>query len=194
MANQVTHVVTGQARLSYVHLNAPYSHEAGGEPKYSVTVLIPKSDATTKARIDAAIAAAVQQGISTRWNGAKPPIVPNPMYDGDGVRPSGEAFAPECKGHWVLTASAKQDRRPRVWDLNRQDILDPAQIYSGMFGRAAFDAYPYAFAGKKGIAFGLTGVQKTADGQPLGNATSMEDDFGEPVTAGGVNPLTGLPF
>lgn len=33
----------------------PQSAKQGGEPKYSVTLLIPKSDAATKADIDAAI-------------------------------------------------------------------------------------------------------------------------------------------
>lgn len=191
MAN-TNHIVTGQSRLSYVHLNAPYAHQGGGEPKYSVTVLVPKSDKTTKARIDAAIQAATQQGIASKWNGAKPPIIPNPLYDGDGTKSNGERFPDECKGHWVFTASSKQDKRPRVVDLNRQDILDPAAIYSGMYGRVAFDAYPYAFSGKKGIAFGLTGIQKTAEGQPLGSTSSVEDDFSD--TPDNINPLTGLPF
>ena len=215
--NQKTnHFVTGRVRLSYVHLNQPRAPMNGvGEAKFSVTVLVPKTDVKTKAAIDSAIQAAIQNGISRSWNGVKPPNVPHPMYDGDGLRPNGEAFGPECKGHWVFTASAKADRRPRVVDLNIQDIIDPNEIYSGIYGRVGVDAYPYNASGKRGIAFGLTNVQKLSDGEPLGSVTTAEDDFGDSLPVGGnyaqpyqapqtgyppqaaatqVHPITGLPM
>ncbi len=193
MANP-NRVVTGQARLSYVHLNAPYAHNGNGESKYSVTVLVPKTDKATKARIDAAIQAATQQGIGTKWNGVKPPIIPVPVNDGDATKGNGEPYPPEFKGHWVFNTSCKQDQRPRVVDLNRQDIMDPAAIYSGMYGRVAFDVYPYNFNGKKGIAFGLAGVQKTADGQALGASFNVDDAFGTPIEVSGIDPITGMPL
>jgi hypothetical protein len=200
MSNPKTnHFVTGRVRLSYVHLNQPYAHQLGGEAKYSVTVLVPKSDIATRKLIDAAIAVAIQQGISTKWNGTKPPIVATPLYDGDGLRPNGEAFGAECAGHWVFTASAKSDKRPRVVSRSAQglqDILDPSEIYSGIYGAVGVDAYPYNSNGKRGIAFGLTNVLKLADGDSLGGGTSAEDDFDEFIapTTGGVNPITGLPY
>ena len=191
---KTNHFVTGNARLSYVHLNAPYAHQIGGEAKYSVTVLVPKTDKTTKAHIDAAIQAATQLGISKQWNGAKPPVLATPLYDGDGVRPNGEAFGAECKGCWVFTASSKADRKPRIVNSQVQDIIDPNEIYSGIYGRVGVDAYPYNVSGKRGIAFGLTNVQKLTDGEPLGSVITAEDDFGEPVTPVSINPLTGLPL
>ena len=195
MSNQNSnHFVTGQARLSYVHLNAPYAHQNGGEAKYSVTVLVPKTDTKTKAAIDAAIATAIQLGISKQWNGTKPPVIATPMYDGDGVRANGEPFSAECKGHWVFTASSKADRKPRIVNNLVQDILDPNEIYSGIYGRVGVDAYPYNASGKRGIAFGLTNVQKLQDGEPLGSVTTAEDDFGAPVNNANINPMTGLPF
>ncbi len=192
--NNANHFVTGNARMSYVHLNAPYAHQQDGEAKYSVTVLVPKTDTKTKARIDAAIQAATQMGISTKWNGARPPVLATPIYDGDGVRPNGEAFGAECKGCWVFTASSKADRKPRIVNPQLQDILDPNEIYSGIWGRVGVDAYPYNVSGKRGIAFGLTNVQKLADGDPLGSSTTAEDDFGAPVEVGAINPMTGLPL
>lgn len=200
MSNQrntgkTNHFVTGTVRLSYVHLNQPRPPMNGvGEAKYSVTVLVPKSDTKTRAAIDAAIAAATQLGISKQWNGAKPPVLATPVYDGDGLRPNGEAFGPECKGCWVFTASAKADRKPRVVDRNVQDILDSNEIYSGIYGRVGVDAYPYSVSGKRGIAFGLTNVQKLQDGEPLGSVTTAEDDFGEPAAAPAINPVTGAPM
>ena len=103
--------------MSYVHLFKPYAYQPGQEEKYQVTVLVPKTDADTMARINNAIEAAKQRGISEKWNGQCPPIIPTPVYDGDGVRPSdGMAFGPECKGHWVFTASAKADYPPEIVD------------------------------------------------------------------------------
>lgn len=198
MAND-NHVVTGRARLSYVNLLKPYARMPGAEEKYSVTVLVPKTDTATKARIDAAIEAAVQQGISKRWDGKRPAQINIPVYDGDGTRPSdGEPFGVECKGHWVFTASSKADRPPRVVDAQVQDILDAREIYSGIWGRVGVDFFPYNAQGRKGVGVGLTNVQKLSDGEPLGSVTTAEDDFADSLqavpAAGAINPLTGLPM
>lgn len=178
MNNNPQHVVTGKVRLSYVHVFSPYVNPNGGDPKYSVTILIPKSDVATKQRIDTAIQAAIQAGISSRWNGVKPPQVAIPVHDGDGRRPSdGMPFGDECRGHWVVTASSKQV--PQVVDLQINPIIDQSEVYSGVYARVAVNFFPYANSGKKGIGCGLNNVQKVADGEPLGNRTTAADDFGD---------------
>ena len=151
---EATNVTTGKVRLSYVHLFKPYAAMQGQEEKYSVTILVPKSDTDTMARINAAIEAAKQKGISEKWNGVCPPIVPTPVYDGDGVRPSdGMPFGDECKGHWVFTASAKIDYPPEVVDRMGNPIINQSEVYSGMYGRVNVNFFPYAFGGKKGIGW-----------------------------------------
>lgn len=171
-------VVTGKVRLSYVHVFNPYTPPGGGEPKYSVTLLIPKSDVATKQRIDAAIQAAIEEGVQKRWNGVRPPQTPIPIYDGDGVRPSdGMPFGEECKGHWVMTASSKQ--KPEVVDVNLNPIIDQTQVYSGIYGRVSVQFFAYNAAGKKGIGCGLGNIQKLEDGEPLGGRRSAADDFGD---------------
>lgn len=199
-----TNVTTGKARLSYVHLFKPYAYTPGQEEKFSCTVLIPKSDVETKARIDAAIEAAKQKGVSDKWNGQCPPILPIPVYDGDGVRPSdGMAFGPECRGHWVFTASAKADYPPEVVDANMNPIINQSEIYSGIYARVNVNFFPYAFGGKKGIGCGLGPVQKLADGEALGgSAPTAAQAFGgsqptvQPAHYGqpAINPITGLPM
>ena len=170
-------VVTGKVRLSYVHVFNPYTPPGGGEPKYSVTLLIPKSDVATKQRIDAAIQAAIEEGVQKRWNGVRPPQIPVPIYDGDGVRPSdGMPFGEECKGHWVTTASSKH--KPEVVDVNLNPIIDQTQVYSGIYGRVSVQFFAYNAAGKKGIGCGLGNIQKLEDGEPLGGRRSAADDFG----------------
>ncbi len=204
MANE-NRVVTGKARLSYVNLLKPYSRNPGAEEKFSVTVLVPKTDTLTKAKIDAAIEAAIQLGISKRWDGKRPAVINIPVYDGDGTRPSdGEPFGPECRGHWVFTASAKADRPPRVVDTAVNDILDPREVYSGMYGRVSVDFFAYSAQGRKGIGAGLNNVQKLADGEPLGGGTTAEDDFADSLQTGGgfaqphaprgTHPITGMPL
>lgn len=171
-----TQVVTGEVRISYEHLLKPYAHQPGQEEKYSCTILIPKSDVTTKQRIDMAINAAIQDGVSAKWNGARPAQPPIPLYDGDGLRPNGEAFGEECKGHWVMTASSKL--QPEVVDTNGNPIFSPSEIYSGMYARVFINFFAYNAAGKKGIGAGLGPVQKLRDGEPLGGRVSASDVFG----------------
>lgn len=213
--NELTNVTTGEVRLSYVHLFKPYAFQPGQEEKFSCTILIPKSDTETMARINNAIAAATEKGVSDKWNGVRPPVIPNPVYDGDGVRPSdGMAFGPECRGHYVLTASAKADYPPEVVDAQLNPVINQSEIYSGIYARVNISFFPYAFGGKKGIRCGLGPVQKTRDGEPLGgSAPKASQVFGavpavqqnnnaaaagtygyQQPAAQGINPITGLPF
>ncbi len=185
--NEVTRVTTGEVRMSYVHLFKPYAFQPGQEEKYSVTVLVPKTDTETMGRINAAVEAARQRGIQDKWSGVLPPVCPVPVYDGDGVRPSdGMPFGPECKGHWVFTASAKTDYPPQVVDSQGNPIINQSEVYSGMYGRVNVSFFPYMFGGKKGIGCGLGPVMKTRDGEPLGGgAPSAAEAFGLTQQPGG---------
>jgi len=181
-SNNPAHIVTGTCRASYCHLTQP-KRNASGEPRYSVTLLLPKSDVATKQMIDYAIEAAAQNGMARLWNGQRPPMLPTPLYDGDGVRPSdGAPFSEEYRGHWVFTASGKQ--QPSIVDINLQPILQPTDIYSGMYIRAGVTFFSYFQQGKRGIGCALDNVQKLADGEPLGgNRASAQDDFGQAAPA-----------
>jgi hypothetical protein len=168
-------VITGKVRVSYCNLTTPRAPQQGGAAKYSATLLIPKSDFATKQRIDAAIQAAILEGTAAKWNGQRPIQPATPLYDGDGLRASGEAFTPECKGHWVMTASSEQ--KPEVVDFSLNPIIDATQIYSGMYAHVSIRFFAYFNSGKKGIGCGLGNVQKIEDGEPLSGRTSASDDF-----------------
>lgn len=182
--NDLTNVTTGEARLSYVHLFKPYAFQPGQEEKFSCTILVPKSDTATMERISTAIEAAKAKGAADKWGGVQPPMIPTPVYDGDGVRPSdGMPFGAECKGHWVFTASAKVDYPPEVVDQQGNPIINQSEIYSGIYARVNVSFYPYTFAGKKGIGCGLGPVMKMRDGESLGgSAPSAAQVFGAPAT------------
>lgn len=171
-----TGLTTGQVRLSYVHLFQPYANQPGQEPKFSTTVLLPKSDFATKQRLDAAIQAATQAGINSKWNGVRPANMQSPIWDGDGYRQNGEPFGPEAKGHWVFTASSKHQQQ--IVDMGMSPIINQSEIYSGIFARVNINFFPYFNSGKKGVGCGLGPVQKIADGDPLGNQMTAESAFG----------------
>ncbi|MBT2599113.1 MULTISPECIES: DUF2815 family protein [unclassified Oceanobacillus] len=176
-----TRIVTGEVRFSFVNLLSPRAISEGAEPKFSVTILLPKTDVDTKAKIDAAIEAAKQIGKSKHWNNVIPPMVNIPIHDGDGVKPSdGMPFGDECKGHWVFSASTKADQPPKVVDANLNPIMDATEVYSGMYGKIALNFAPYKFSGKSGVGVYIsTNVQKTRDGEPLGaSAPDVSSDFG----------------
>ena len=176
MENFSTKVITNEVRLSFPHLFEAYANQPGQLAKFSTTILIPKGDVATKAKIDAAIQAAIQQGLGKAWNGVKPPIVPTPLHDGDGVRPSdGSAFGEECRGHWVMTASSKQP--PQVVDQALNPIMSQTEIYAGVYARASLNFFPYNSNGRKGIGCGLNNVQKLRDGEPLTSRSTAQDDF-----------------
>lgn len=173
-ANQMT---TNKVRLSYTHLDKPYSHRGdGSDAKYSTTILLPKSDTEAKARLDTAIQTAIQAGVAKQWNGVMPPKVSIPVYDGDGVRENGEPFGAECKGHWVFTANSKNP--VQVVDLGLNPIISPSEIYSGVYARVCVSFFAYNYNGKRGIGCGLEAVQKLEEGEPLGGSVSVNDAFG----------------
>lgn len=174
--NDPMKVLTGEVRLSYANLTTPRAAQQGGEPKYSVTLLIPKTDVATKADIDAAINAAANEALTKVWNGARPPQISIPVWDGDGVRKSGVPFGDECKGCWVITASTKN--KPQVVGIDNINCeLSPADIYSGMYGRVTIRFFGYSNSGNKGVGCGLGNVLKTRDGEPLSGSASAATDF-----------------
>ena len=189
--NDPMKVLTGECRLSYCNLTTPRAAQQGGEPKYSVTVLIPKTDVATKADIDAASQAAANEALSKVWNGARPPQLRVPIYDGDGVRPSGVPFGDECKGHWVMTASTKN--KPQVVGIDNINCeLAPSDIYSGMYARVTIRFFGYSNSGNKGIGCGLGNVMKTRDGEALAGSASASVDFAGVGAAPAAAPAYGV--
>lgn len=173
--NIATKVLTGEVRLSYANLTTPRAPQQGGDPKYSVTLLIPKTDTATIADISTSIQAAYEDGVTKKWGGARP-TQKTLVHDGDGLRPSGLPFGDECKGCWVLTASTKN--KPQVVGIDNINCdLAPSDIYSGMYARVTINFFAYDTAGSKGVGCGLGNVLKTRDGEPLSGGASAASDF-----------------
>ena len=168
-----TKVITGKVRFSFCNIFEPKENNDGGEPKYSVTLLIPKSDTATLAKIKDAMAEARENFCKRNGATALPQKPNHTLHDGDGTRDSGDPYGPECKGCYVITVSSKQ--KPTIVDNFRNPITTPGEVYSGCYGRASINFYGYNAKGKKGISAGLLAIQKLHDGEPFGTVGSADD-------------------
>lgn len=168
-----TKIVTGKVRFSFANLTKPRLNESGVE-KFSVTIILPKSDKDTIAKIRAAeneAARAKFPGKADTFYKALKSVV----HDGDGQRPNGDDFGPECKGAWVFTAASNE--RPGCVDENTDALMEP--IKSGDYGRVSVNFYGYDTAGNRGVAAGLNNVQLLERGESLSGRTDAATDFSE---------------
>ena len=168
-----TKVVTSEVRFSYVQVFEPSAMEEGMEKKYSVSLIIPKSDKKLVKKIEDAIALALKEG-KAKFGGKIPNNYKNPLRDGDIDRADHEEYADS----WFVNANS--NRRPGLVDENLDPILDQDEFYSGCYGRASINFYAFNVSGNKGVAVGLNNLQKLRDGEALGGAnTSAAEDFGD---------------
>ena len=166
-------IITGKVRFSYVNIFKARAAMAGGDEKYSISLLIPKSDKVTIKKIEAAVEEAIREGISSKWGGKRPANLKLPLRDGDTERDT-----PEYEGCFFLNANSNQ--KPGIVDRDLMEILDPEEVYSGCYGRASINFYPYSVNGNKGVGVGLNNVQKLTDGERLGGSrATAESDFGD---------------
>ena len=170
-----TKVITGP-NTTFSYLNCWDAKSINGStPKFSVSLIIPKSDIATIEKIKAAIQAAYEEGQSKlKGNGKSVPAltaIKNPLRDGDIERPDDEAYA---NSYFVNANSASA---PGIVDADRQPIIERSEMYSGIYGRASINFYAFNVNGNRGIACGLNNLQKLRDGEPLGGKASAESDF-----------------
>lgn len=162
-------VVTGKVRFSYVNVFAPKASVEGGTPKYSVSIIIPKSDKETVAKLQKAFEE-TKASSAGYFGGSVPKALKGGLRDGDM-----EKEDPAYEGCYFINANSVQ--KPGVVDAELNPILDQSEFYSGCYGRASITFYPYNAQGSKGIACGLNNVQKLEDGEKLGGGTTAAADF-----------------
>lgn len=171
MANQNgTKVVTGTVRLSYANVWEPKSIN-GGEPKYSCSIIIPKSDKATLEAINSAVDNAIKEGAG-KFGGKIPnkAALKLPLRDGDTERED-EAYA----NSFFVNANSKT--APQIVDQRVNPILDRSEVYSGVYARVSLSFYAFNSNGNRGVACGLGNIQKVRDGEPLGGRTNAADEF-----------------
>ena len=173
--NNPLKVVTGvNTRWSYVNAWEAKSIN-GGTPKFSVSLIIPKSDTKTVAKIKAAIEAAYHEGEAKLKGSSRtvPPMdaIKLPLRDGDKERPDDPAYA----NSYFMNANS--NTAPGIVDADCQPILERSEVYSGVYGRASVNFYAFNSNGNRGIACSLNNLQKIRDGEHLGGKSSAEEDF-----------------
>ena len=172
-----TKVITGvKTRWSYANVWQAKSIN-GGTPKYSVSLIIPKSDTKTVTAVKNAIQAAYDEGQSKLKGNSKsvPALtaIKTPLRDGDAERPDDEAY----KDSYFINANSAT--APGIVDAGSNPIIEHSEVYSGVYGRASINFYAFNSNGNRGIACGLNNLQKISDGEPLGGKTRAEDDFAD---------------
>ena len=168
-------VITGKdTRWSYANVWEAKSIN-GGTPKFSVSLIIPKTDTVTVQKIKAAIRAVYEEGqAKLKGNGRTvPPLtaIKTPLRDGDTERPDVPAYA----GSYFINANSAT--APGIVDADCNPILTCSEVYSGVYGRASINFYTFNSTGNKDITYGLNNLQKIRDGESLGGKSSAASDF-----------------
>jgi len=173
-----TRINVGEVRLSYCHLFTPEAVADGGDKKYSVSVIIPKSNTKLVNAVKAAIEAAVQAGLP-KFGGKRPATLKTPLRDGDAERPDDEAYA---DSYFINATSRTKPGIVKAMKVNGEsrlvEVTNEEEIYSGCYGYVSVNFFAFNNAGNRGIAAGLNNVLKTRDGEYLGGRSSAQSDFG----------------
>lgn len=168
--NTPTKVVTKLVRFSYVHVYEPSKIGDTGDEKYSVSLIIPKSDKETITKIEAAIEAAKEEGKTSKFGGKIPANLKTPLRDGDIEKADDPAYA----NSYFLNANSTT--APGIIDAAKKPVPEE-EFYSGCYGRASINFFAFNTNGNKGIGCGLNHLQKIKDGEPLSGKGKAENDF-----------------
>lgn len=188
-------VVTKKVRLGYPSLFEAKANKPTDAPKFSVEILIPKTDTVTIEKIIAAQNLAARSERGKKVFGDNPPTYGSPKLSKkivntlrDGDDPDENDGHPERTGHWFMGARAQATRKPGVVGPDRQPVTDESMVYGGVFARVSMSAFPFDNDGAKGVSFGLNSVQVLGYGEPFGapreNAEEVFDDDFEDDGAG----------
>lgn len=157
-------MIIDNVRLAYVNLEQPRAAAEGAEPKYSVTMIIPKKHK----QLDE-IRAAIKAAAVNKWGDKVPKGLRNPLRDGDAVDENGERLkGEEFTDSFFITASNK--RAVEVVAGKDRAKATSDHMRSGNYGCCKVGFFGYDAAGNRGVGCGLNGVWITRRGEPLGGA------------------------
>lgn len=157
-------------RISFANIFEPKAIN-GGDEKYSVSCVIPKSDKATLMKIHKAVEAAKEDGKVRKWNGKIPPNLKLPLRDGDIDRPDDETYQ-DC-----MFVNATSKDAPGIVDRRVQPVTDPMMVYSGCYCNVSVNFYAFNVNGNRGVAAGLSNIQFVRDGERLSGRVSAEAEF-----------------
>lgn len=166
-----TRVLISEARLSYANVWEAKSIN-GGDPKYSVSLIIDKNDKEAIKVINEAVDLAIKEGIG-KFGGKVPnkAALKLPLRDGDAEKED-EAY----EGCYFMNANSKM--APQIVDSKRHQITNQTEVYSGCYASVTVSFYAFNVNGNRGVACSLGNIMKLRDGESLGGKVNAADDFG----------------
>lgn len=161
---------TGLVRLSYANIWQPKAFD-GGVPKYSASLLIAKSDEKSVKRINDLFKSMMQDEDVISVLGKNTKNIDLPLRDGDLREDS------NYHDQYYLNAKANESYPPKIFNFEREEVVDKAEVYSGCYVQAVLTFYPYNKNGNKGIGVSLGAIRKIKDGEPFSSAGASASDF-----------------
>jgi hypothetical protein len=167
------HMISPIVRFSYANVFEP-RQTPSGDMKYSVACLLPKEDDKGVQEIKNAIQKAIDDGLSKNTF-AKPHVraLRLPLRDGD--EETDNDGNPKYKGYWFFNANSAN--QPGLVGKDLKPLMTKDEFYSGCWGRADVNFFPYNQAGNRGIGVGLNNLMKEKDDDRLDGRQSAETAF-----------------
>jgi len=138
-----------------------------GKEEYSVVMLFDKAADLSK------IKAAIIQAAKNEFG----PDVDLKTLNLKRIRDGNTMNREEFKEKWVIRAKTMLGQ-PGVVDKQLNKIIDPSEIYSGVYAHVNITAKAYTIP-DKGVTFYLNHVQKVKDGEPFSMRNQPKDVFEE---------------
>ena len=158
-------LTTPLCRIAFPAVFAPKA-DLNGKEQYSVTMLFDKKTADLSKLKNALVQAAKNEfgpEVDLKTVNMKR------IVDGD------TKDRTEFKGMWVVKAKTAL-AAPGVVDAKLNKIIDPSEIYSGVYVHVNITAKSYTMP-EKGVTFYLNHVQKVKDGEPFVGGSAPETVF-----------------
>ena len=171
-------MITPEMTGSFIKVFEPEVN-LSGELKYSIQLMIPKTDKKGIAQLEAAVERAKAKGKDKKWGGKLPKFRYQPLRDGDAELASGEKTDESYKGMMFLNAACGEKNRPQVVGPNAKPLMDEEALYSGCIVRADLTPFPYINAGNAGIGWWLNSLMLVRDGKRLDGKLNAVDAFAE---------------
>ncbi len=160
-----TTVNSPKGQIAFPKVFRPEMNDAGKEI-YSCSVLVGNNEDISN------IKKIVKEAAVEKWGEKLPKPLGLPFKDGN--EKDLEKY-PNFADKIVL--SAKTQFQPQIIDERREEILDENAFYAGCEGRMAVSAYAWEFRGKKGVSLNLIAIQKTGEGERIGQRKAAKDLF-----------------
>jgi|SRR5215472_657583 len=169
-------ILTPVGISSFINLKEPRSVVEGGEPRYSITLIFDKAaQATDQFRN---LEEAIEDAIRAKWPSRRPGGLRSPFRDGAEKQGVYEGY----KAGDIFISPWSKDK-PGVVDINRNDLLDFADVFAGWTCRANVRPFAYDQGGNKGCGLFLDNVQFLRPGKRLDGRKAASESYPDDQTA-----------